>query len=202
LFGFYNSSLSAIYENYFASTLKVSVILAPRSGYLDVLFPETADYRRQSQWTNSGSLTGSDAEFVKYRSFDPDEDNPEFWATFFGLMRISEAYYIAAEAYANLGEMEKACDYLNVIKSARGIQDLSSTNLTSANFLKELKFEYLREMRGEGQIFYMFKRFYQYFGMYYSGGVPDFDAAEVSYFDSSSSASARYNVPIPSDETY
>lgn len=202
LFGFYKSNLSDVYSNEFASTLDSGDLLTPRSGYLDTLFPETADYRRQSQWSGSGTSTGTVAEFIKYKSFEPDEDEPEFWATFFGLMRISEAYYIAAESYANMGDMEKAAQYLNVIKAARGIENVSS-NITLSNFTKELKFEYLREFRGEGQIFFMLKRFYQTFAGY-SGGVPQFNGADnlTYYISDSPSASVRYNVPVPSDETY
>lgn len=198
LFGFYNKEMADIYLNTFSGGLDIMTILQPRRGYMDILFSASGDYRRQSQWTGSSSSSGADVDFVKYKSFKPDKDNPEFWATFYGLMRISEAYFIAAEAYLNQGNLPKACEYLNVILSARGLEGLDASTQNSANVLKQIKMEYLREMRGEGQIFYLFKRFYQGFGSW-SGGDPDLDGAEAPSFDSPSTS--RFVIPIPSAET-
>ena len=58
--------------------------------------------------------------------------------------------------------------------------------------------EYVREMRGEGQLFYLFKRFYQNFGAW-SDGEPELNGAEEPFFDSPSVA--RYVIPIPTGET-
>ena len=199
LFGYYNTSLSDIYENNFNGKLNSSQVLQPRSGYVSILFPNSSDYRRQSQWENStSSVSGSEFDFVKYKGFTTNSSNPEFWATFYGLLRVSEAYYIAAEASMELNDMTKACEYLNIVKNARNIpgsDEINTTNHTA--LLRELKYEYLREFRGEGQIFFMLKRFKQEFG----SDNPDFNAAEVRNIDSPV-ADVRYNVPIPSGENY
>ncbi len=205
LFGYYKSNMKNVYLNTFSGTLTLKNLFQPRPGYLGTLFPSLGDYRFLSQWTGSAASGGSEYDFVKYRSFDPkDEDNPEFWATFFGLMRISEAYYIAAECLMNQNRLPEACDYLNTILNARGALTLDATSatLTKATVLREIKMEYLREMRGEGQIYFMFKRFNQPFGRYSTGGVAnqDFDGSAKSGSEVVKVA-VRYAVPLPTDET-
>lgn len=195
IFGFYNSKLSDVFNNTFSGALDPAVVMQPRTGYTDLLFANTADYRRQSQWTGTISSTGTGLDFIKYKSFETSETNPDFWATFFGLLRISEAYYIASEAYMQKGDMPDACRYLNDVRTARGIEEISTDD--PAALLKEIKLEYLREMRGEGQIFFMHKRFNQSLTSRY----PEFNGAELVNYDTPA-LSVRYNVPIPSGETY
>lgn len=199
LFGFYNSELKNVYDNNFAGSLEISVLLQPRNGYISILFPNEADYRRQSQWTTSVSGT-SDFDFAKYRSFTPTTNNPEFWATFYGLMRKGEAYLIKAECLMQSGNLPDAIDCLNEFRSHRGENEMDIST-SSNNLAKEIKFEYLREFRGEGQIYFNHKRNNQAFGAYSSGGVYDFDASGKSSFTDSPSKSIRYNVPIPAAET-
>lgn len=198
LFGYYNKNITDIFLNSFSGSLDVLTLLQPRKGYIGILFSAANDYRRQSQWTGSTSSSGSDFDFVKYKSFAANKKNPEFWATYYGLMRIGEAYYIAAEACLNQDDLSKACEYLNVIFSARGIERLNAAAATKTKVLEQIKLEYVREMRGEGQIFYLFKRFYQNFGSW-SGGDSNLNGAEASFFDSPSTV--RYVIPIPSAET-
>ncbi len=200
LFGFYDSGMKDIFTNYFSGSLDASMLLQPRKGYIDILFPSVGDYRRQSQWTGSSASSGSEYDFIKYKSFTANNSNPEFWATFYGLMRVSEAYYIASESLLMQNNLEGACDYLNVILKARGLTELEVGSVNKNLLLKEIKYEYLREMRGEGQIYFMLKRFNQAFGMYTSGGDTSLNGAEEPYFDSSPSPATRYSVPLPSDE--
>lgn len=199
LFGFYENAMSDIYLDSFSGSLDPAVALQPRTGYMDVLFSSASDYRRQSQWTGSISSSGGDVDFVKYKSFTANKNNPEFWATFYGLMRKTEANYIAAECLLNQNDLAGACAYLNQVLQARGVEALPETS-SAATILKQIKLEYLREFRGEGQIYYMFKRHQQEFAQYYSGD-PDFSAAEKELFQSASLA-VRYNVPIPAEENY
>lgn len=198
LFGYYNSSMGNIFLNAFSGSLDVLELLQPRKGYIGILFSATNDYRRQSQWTGSTSSSGGDFDFVKYKSFTADKKNPEFWATYYGLMRISEAYYIAAEAYLNQDNLLKACEYMNVMFGARGVEKLDAEATTKTNVLEQIKMEYVREMRGEGQLFYLFKRFYQNFGSW-SDGEPALNGAEEPFFDTPSDS--RYVIPIPTAET-
>ena len=197
LFGFYTNSMADIYLDSFSGSLDPSRVLQPRPGYMDILFSSASDYRRQSQWTGSISSSGGDFDFVKYKSFTANKNNPEFWATFYGLMRKTEAYYIAAESLMKKQDLSNACAYLNQVLVARGVEALSTTISESA-LLKQIKLEYLREFRGEGQIYYLFKRYQQVFAEYYSG-EPDLDAAEELLFNDTNH-SVRYTVPVPAEE--
>ena len=200
LFGFYSNSINEIYLNTFSGALDASVVLQPRKGYMNILFPSASDYRRQSQWTGSLSSSGGEADFIKYKGFTANKDNPEFWATFYGLMRKTEAYYIAAECLLNK-DLPKACYYLNKVLQARGVEILPSTTDATA-LLKQIKMEYLREFRGEGQIFYLLKRFQQEFGSWdYEPTDPDMNGAETLSW-ASVVAAQRYLVPIPAEENY
>lgn len=198
LFGFYNNALSNIYEYNFQGTLEANV-LQPRRGYVDILFPESGDYRRQSQWSAS-MASASDNDFVKYKGFKANATTPEFWASFFGIMRVSEAYLIAAECLAKANDIAGAAGYINTLKKARGIQDVAD-NTTQANMLTQIKWEYLREMRGEGQIYFMHKRNWQAFGGW-TGGVYAFDATGLSELFDTPSTTVRYTVPVPAAENY
>lgn len=187
VFGFYKKDFGDIYTYNFASSLSSTTVLRPRDGYLSLLFSQTEDYRYQSQWVN---VTGG-GELVKYKGFidsDNDESNNPFHVTFFSLMKISEAYYIAAEALRNT-DLEKACAYLTTIKKARGGQAFSST--TASNLLKEIELEYVRETYGEGQSFYLFKRLY----LSIEEGL---NGREDPWWDSPSTS--RYVVPLPESE--
>lgn len=197
LFGFYSSAMSDIYLNSFSGSLDPLEVLQPRKGYMDLLFSSSSDYRRQAQWTGSTSFSGGDFDFVKYKSFTVNQNNPEFWATFYGLIRKTEAYYIAAECLLNKNDLSGACAYLNQVFQARGIENLPESS-SASTILKQIKLEYLREFRGEGQIYYLFKRYQQVFAKYYSG-EPDLNASEDLLFQNVSPA-VRYAVPIPAEE--
>ena len=156
LFGFYDSGRNAIYTGSFDSGLTSSSLLQPSTGYLSTLFTTSDDYRRQSQW--NGNI------FQKYKGIELTEAEEEdgtypFYTYFMPLMHLSEAYYIAAECLMNT-DPGKARNYLNTILTARGAT-LLPESVSATNLLNEIKYEYMRETWGEGQIFYMFKRSYQ-----------------------------------------
>lgn len=160
LFGFYDSGRNTIYTSYFDAELSSSVLLQARNGYVTQLFNNnTADYRYQSQWT----ISGKSNSFVKYKALDLKKEDLEnniypFYTYFMPLMHLSEAYYIVSECLLDT-DVQEAINYMNTIMAARGriaLKDLSANDL-----LEEIKLEYMREMIGEGQVFYMLKRFFQ-----------------------------------------
>lgn len=76
------------------------------------------------------------------------------------LMRISEAYYIAAEcALQQNGDVESAAGYLNTVRQHRGLTvELVGSMLTSDEMQNEIYKEYAKEFCCEGQLFFYFKR--------------------------------------------
>lgn len=85
-------------------------------------------------------------------SFAYSEDNNQIVP----MLRMSEVYYIAAEAIYQQ-DLETAKKYLSHVKKTRGvITDLE--NVTKDNFMNVLVNDAQREFFGEGQTFFMFKR--------------------------------------------
>lgn len=75
------------------------------------------------------------------------------------LMRISEAYYIAAEcALLQDNDVSAAAGYLNTVRSHRGLNQELSENAEVAEMEDEVYKEYAKEYCCEGQLFYYFKR--------------------------------------------
>lgn len=75
------------------------------------------------------------------------------------LMKKSEAYYIAAECLVRLGiRQTEAIEYINTVMTARSIPELLELNLTPDELMVEIERERIKDMIGEGQLFYFFKR--------------------------------------------
>lgn len=199
LFGYYKSTMSDIYENSFAGSLNEKVQLHPTREYVAArLFTSPFDYRLLSQWAGSLSAV-TDYDFIKYRSFTPNEDAPEFWCTFFGLIRKSEAYLIAAECKLNSLDFAGGANAINPLRKARGLDPLESDNpmMLGMQLQSEIKLEYCRDMRGEGQIFFLHKRNWQSFS-----SNKQFDGSGTNINYDRPSSSQRYTVPIPASENY
>lgn len=186
LFGLYNKDRGLIYRDRFSGESAGDNLLQPRNGYVNgpLFGSETADYRFQSQWTPSTAVGLPGYMLLKYKQIE-DPDNQYFYGTFCSLIKMSEAWYIAAEAET---DMVRAYGYLNTIRERRGIPAIGSGD--RAQFLTELRNEYLREFMGEGQVFFMYKR------MFIS------IAGTESGFSTSTYAGteARYVVPLPESE--
>lgn len=104
----------------------------------------------------------SDYVSLKYRRSYGTGAIDEVSNTMIPLIRMSEVYYIAAEAIMET-DLEQAKDYLFAVKSGRGIRSSRINQLrTEINSVSKLRTELLndarREFVGEGQIFYMHKR--------------------------------------------
>lgn len=189
LFGYYNKNRGLVYENRFNGETAGKSLLAPRSGYNQLIFAnETQDYRYMSQYVNGATLDGESTMYMnKFQEIkdqgrddvltDTDDDEAflqasKFYGTFCSLMKVSEAYYILAEALGNPeSEVYNDADawtYLSYIRDKRGC----TTGTQSGNFAaltNELTKEYIREFIGEGQVFFYFKRLNKGFDNDYNG---------------------------------
>ena len=162
LAGIYKDDRDEIYSDYFDPEYAGSNLLQPRSVFVgSYLFSgATQDYRYQSQWEVASGVGVSGYAFIKFREIDgyttednPDEETPYFYALLMSLVRLSEAYYIAAECEPELADKY---DWLNQIRERRGLTALEV--VSEDDFMSNLRLEYLREFWGEGQIFFMYKR--------------------------------------------
>ncbi|MCF0173532.1 MAG: RagB/SusD family nutrient uptake outer membrane protein [Bacteroidales bacterium] len=155
LFGMYNPNLYTLHEKYYdMANLSKATVLRPRTTYLTGIFTSIGDYRLLSQWMT----TEDESEFVKFKKITVSESNPKIHYYMQPLMRLSEAYYIAAEALKDT-EPVAAVECLNTVLAARAAATLPET-ATADEIQTELRLEYIREFWGEGQIFFLFKRLY------------------------------------------
>lgn len=73
------------------------------------------------------------------------------------MIRMSEVYYIAAEAIFDTDPKE-AQGYLELVKKGRGVSKKFDNITNKSEFINLLVNDARREFLGEGQIFYMYKR--------------------------------------------
>ena len=103
------------------------------------------DYRYRVNWM----ATGANRYFYKYSDM---KETGDIRNTMIPMIRMGEMYLIAAESYSS--DLSHGLPLINSLRVARGVSSLPS--LTVDN----LQYEYIRELYGEGQIFYMYKRMY------------------------------------------
>lgn len=230
LFGYYEKDRGLIYEYTFNGETAGKSLLAPRTNYVNGLLFNSYDYRYMSQFTNGSTLDGESTMYLtKFKEINDqgrddvltdtgDEEAllqaSKFQGTFCSLMKVSEAYYILAEALGNPeSEVYNDADawtYLSYIREKRGC----TTNAQAGNFtslIDVLTKEYIREFMGEGQVFYYFKRLNKGFDNDYNGRKEVkiliteaflWFPAEYDYKDNATDEvkEKRFVAPLPSSE--
>ena len=190
LAGIYKKDRVDIYTNYFSAEQAGNNYLHPRKDFVGTsLFAgETQDYRFQTWWQVASGVGESGHSLIKYKGIDKPSgttDTEYFYAVFMSLIRLSEAYYIAAECEPVLADRY---GWLNQMRTRRGLPEL--TVVSEDDFMKRLRSEYLREFIGEGQIFFMYKRLYI-----------NINSDENGYDTNTYGAKEeRYVLPLPSGE--
>ena len=136
---------------------------------------------------------GTEYRFTKYEKYDnEDRTQAKINNYLVPIVRMSEVYYIAAEAIYK-SNLEEAKGYLRKVKLGRGLRtsDASMLNLDNAdesNFISVLMNDARREWLGEGQIFFMHKRLKESIPAVRSGNVIPIDAEHAI-------------LPVPDSET-
>ena len=132
------------------------------------------DYRYRVNWV----ATGANRYFYKYSDM---MDSGNIRNTMIPMIRLGEMYLIAAESRSD--DIADGVAYINILRAARGVGKLQT--LTR----EMLQYEYIRELYGEGQLFFMYKRMFStiLFSSVSSSNPQPSDAVFV--------------VPLPSSET-
>ncbi|MDE7373889.1 MAG: RagB/SusD family nutrient uptake outer membrane protein [Odoribacter sp.] len=154
LFGCYNSSRNTIQETLFAPTLETARLLTfagtLNSGRVDELYDDKNDYRYRiwATYNNNGT------SILYHRKYEDFEDNSGMrtYRYIVPLIRLSEVYLIAAEC---CDDLEEAVGYLNTLRNARNCFSVNPTVDGLNNYIAS---EYRKEMLGEGQMFFFYKR--------------------------------------------
>lgn len=108
------------------------------------------------------------------------------------MMRLSEAYYIAAECELKLNsDIAAALGYINTVRLNRNLVDELSATMSADAAMDEIRKEYTKEFMCEGQLYYFFKRLnYAAIPVYSSEG----GHIEATYVE------PNYKFPLPDDE--
>lgn len=151
LFALTNTSRGTIHKNFFdPSRLPNYVFRMDNSMMSNLVYGGAAttggyqdDYRYRACWM----ATGSNRYFYKYSDMVA---NGSIQNTMIPMVRLGEMFLIAAESQSD--DLKAGVKYVNALRRNRGVASL--TTLTP----DLLKYEYIRELYGEGQLFYLYKR--------------------------------------------
>lgn len=151
IFALTNTSRGTIYKNYYdPSRLPNYVFYMDNSLMSNIVYGGAAttggyqdDYRYRANWI----ATGSNRYFYKYSDMVA---NGSIQNTMIPMVRLGEMFLIAAESQSDV--LAKGVQYVNALRRNRGVANLQTLTPDL------LKYEYIRELYGEGQLFYLYKR--------------------------------------------
>ena len=103
------------------------------------------DYRYRASWI----ATGSNSYYYKYSDMVA---NGSIQNTMGPMLRLGEMFLIAAESQSS--NLASGLQYVNILRKNRGVANLSTLTPDL------LKYEYVRELYGDGQLFFLYKRLY------------------------------------------
>lgn len=172
IFGLYNTSRLSLYDDLFNSDLEGSAltfvgdISSSENSKVSAFYGEGSnmDYRRRMWETvtsevasdegGTGASTASSSYFLKYDDITPSSsyDIDYSYRYLIPLMRMSEVYLIAAECTDDLTE---ATEYINDIRLHRNVANVTPTATDLQDYITR---EFAREVIGEGQLFFYYKR--------------------------------------------
>lgn len=201
IFGLYNTSRENLFDNLFASDLEGDALtfaggVSGSASKVESFYGEGSnmDYRRR-MWegltsetgnTEGSSTTSSASYLLKYEDITPSSSNniDYSYRYMIPLMRMSEVYLIAAECTNDLTE---ATSYINGIRLHRNVADVAPTSIDLQDYITN---EFAREVIGEGQLFFYYKRHSM------TTMISGTAANATMYMDLSD-----YVVPLPTAET-
>lgn len=151
IFALTNTSRGTIYKNFYdPSRLPNYVFYMDNSLMSNIVYGGAAttggyqdDYRYRANWI----ATGSNRYFYKYCDMVA---NGSIQNTMIPMVRLGEMFLIAAESQSDV--LAKGVQYVNALRRNRGVANLQTLTPDL------LKYEYIRELYGEGQLFYLYKR--------------------------------------------
>ncbi len=172
MFSLYNSKRTDIYNGYFAASLRA---LSGRltffgSGFsgdskIATFYDDESDFRlkawevveptdaERQEAESKGEVAPNTLIFKKYQDFSREAiiDGTETYRYMIPLIRLSEVYLMVAECTTNRTE---AFEMINTLRKNRDCLDIDE----SQDLQKVLTYEMAREVIGEGQLFYFYKR--------------------------------------------
>ena len=161
IFSLYNMKRISLYKSLFNPSVKlasrltfVGQSIAGTTSKVQTFYDDENDVRR-TMWDSEISEEETGAEgslyFKKYADFE-DEGKTIPYRYMIPLMRMSEVYLIAAECTSDVAEAQ---GYINKIRNNRSCANVEVTLENVQNIITK---EFSREVIGEGQLFFYYKR--------------------------------------------
>ena len=152
IFALTDNQRETLFDSYFDPSRLPNYVFTMESGlFSDIIYGgvntggSRYDYRYLANWRT----TGGNSYFYKYS----DMVNPgDIRNTMVPLIRLGEMYLIAAESQSD--DIGGGLSYVNTLRSNRGVTQLTELDRNL------LQYEYIRELYGEGQLFFMYKRMF------------------------------------------
>lgn len=161
-FALYNIKRKSLYDAYFSPSVNANSRLyfvgsaeASADSKLKTFYDDENDIRKKMWNFEQGETSGDNSIcFVKYQDFSVQEESADTltYRYMIPLIRKSEVYLMAAECTDDIVE---AGNYINSIRLNRGA---ASIEVTAENKQELITKEFAREMVGEGQLFFYYKR--------------------------------------------
>jgi hypothetical protein len=144
-------------EGYFSNN---NAAFSPTIAQKDLIFEGGTtgadDYRWRQWFIDVPATSGASRAFLQKYVVNPDVEG-NLHPLVAPAIRLSEMYYIAAEASFDT-DKSKAIIYFNTVREHRGIGDGLPANIDKPEFFRKLITECRKEFFAESQIFYMYKR--------------------------------------------
>ena len=180
LFALNNLTLTSdVADAYFSDSSPYSFAVT-RERLLDYFDNATQDYRYTFLFKSGSSTHANNRYIMKY---DEPSNAAEFYSNKMPLIRLAEMYLIKSEALYRLGKTDESLATINQVRKARNLPALGEM---PADFFTELVHEYRRELLGEGQLFFLYKRL---------------NSPNILYSDVDAVADKVYTFPLPITET-
>ena len=180
LFALNNLTLTADIANIYFSDDSQYSFAVTRDRLLNYFENATQDYRYTFLY-KSGTATHANNRYLT--KYDAPSNSNVYYMNKMPLMRVSEMYLIKSEVEYRSGNTDAAKATLNQLRTARNLPALTEL---PADFELALIQEYRRELMGEGQLFFLYKRL---------------NRQNILYSDVDMVATKSYTFPLPITET-
>lgn len=182
LFALNNLTLKAdIADKFFSDDSQYSFAVT-RDQLLDYFGNATQDYRYTFLFKSGTATHANNRYLMKY---DDSASNDTYYRYKMPLITIGEMYLIKSEVEYRQGDTDAARATLNDLRVARNLPAYGTTDFPTDYYL-ELVHEYRRELLGEGQLFFLYKRL---------------NRSTILYSDVDAVQEKVYTFPLPITET-
>lgn len=153
VFALSHASRGQLFDSYFDPARQPNLVLRMDNDLLTTIIfggaGATGGYRDDYRYRTGWKATGANSYFYKYADM---ADEGDIRNTMIPMLRLGEMYLIAAESQSDV--LADGLPYVNALRRNRGVAAIETLTPDM------LKYEYIREMYGEGQLFYLYKRLY------------------------------------------